>query len=172
MLKRWLSVPFLGIIALLPLPGLAETYGQVLGRMCPNSAEIKDLTSRISEAEGMQDSIRYQLHRDKARALFRCSKNSMNPYASDIATLFYASELEDSARTNGEEDERGHAAASAENELAASTRFDDIRKMAITFRDQIRKAADNSHNAIYGASASSPSPEVVPPEMPTDTPTP
>ena len=168
MLKRWLSVTFLGMIALLPLSVSAETYGQALERECPNGASIKVLDRRIDEADAMQDSIRYQLHFDEAREYFRCSKNVTDPYAADVATLLYANELEFSARTNGEEDERGHTAASAANELAASTRFDDIRKQAISIRDRVRKAADVSHNAIYGAPESSPSPAFVP----TDTPTP
>jgi hypothetical protein len=167
-LKRWLSVTFLGIIALLPLPGSAETYGHVLERMCQNGDKIKDLDRRISEADAMQDSIRYQLHHDEAREYFRCSTTATNPYDADIATLLYTTELESSARTNGEEDERGHTAASAANELAAATRFDDIRRRALITRDVLRKAADTAHNAIYGASAPSPSAALVP----TDTPTP
>jgi hypothetical protein len=147
----------------------AETHGQALERMCPNGASIKDFERRIHEADAMQDSIRYQLRYDEAREFFRCSKTVTNPYIVDSATFLYAIDLAQSARTNVEADERGHTAASAFNELAASTRFDDLRKLAIDLRDSTRKYADEAHNAIYGSSDPSSSPAT---EVPTDTPTP
>jgi hypothetical protein len=154
--KRWLSVACLGIIAILPLSVSAETYGQELQRMCYNGDKVKDLDRRISEADAMQDSIRYQLHYDQAREYFRCSKIVSNPYASDIATYLYAIELFESARTNREKDERDRTVEATANELAAVTRFDDIRKQALFLRDWA---------AIQMIVL--PSPKVVPTDIPT-----
>lgn len=148
-LRQLLAIAFMGMTVLLPLTGLAETYGEI-ARTCQNGDKIKDLDKRISKAAAMQDNVRYQFHFDEAREYFLCSKTAMNTYTADIATLLSWIELNESARTDGEEDERGHMAASAENKLAAATLFDDIREQALKFRDLIRKQADESHNAIYG----------------------
>ena len=166
-MRQLLAVTFTGMIAFLPISVSAETNGQALERMCPNGASIRDLNRRIGEADAMQDSIRYQLHYNIAREYFRCSKTIADPYLSDLATMNYSTDLWVSARTNEEEDERGHTAASAANELASATRFDNIRKIAISLRDMARKAANEAHNAIYGASEPSPSPAFVPDNTPT-----
>jgi hypothetical protein len=133
MIRLAIITPLLAISVLLPVVGLCESYAHSYIRMCPNGAQIARLQHQFDRADALLDDGRFTLAKKLASALYDCSTSLSDPYERDIAKYFsisyvaYSSFKRDSERI-----------ASQFNELAANTRFRDIRRMAIKARDQLR----------------------------------
>jgi hypothetical protein len=145
-----LSVAVVAGVAL-PRSASAETLLRFLEGACPNGSQILALQKRTDEADALEDGRRHADHRELARLYYRCSQAQGSPYMRDVATLFYALNLDASARTNGEAFDRGTMAADVCNDLAAATRFEDVRRMAIRNRNQFRRDAQAAYETIYGS---------------------
>lgn len=141
----------------------AESYGHFMGRACYNGKTLAELFNKADEATAMLDESRYQTYKELALQSYRCSANASDPYLHDVAAYFYSLYLYLSLRTNGDEDQNGPLVSSRLNDLAAATRFSDIRAMSLKLKKQVIAATKAAHTAIYGASEPSP---------PEDTPTP
>ena len=167
--------PFVAILAFAVVqaflwqPGVAvaETYRQYLERVCPNRVQIIGLRKKDDEAHAMMDNGRFDIERQLAREYYRCSTDINDQYGHDIALLFYGSSLYESLRTNGENDEQGPMVASRMNDLAAATKYADIRRLALKLKAWALKDAQDAHAAIYGSPtpaqpAYTPTPEETP----------
>jgi hypothetical protein len=100
------------------------------------------LEARANEADALRDDDRFEAHHELARAYFRCSKSIVdNPYLADSAMFSYALQLHLSAHGDDALD-RWRQTAQILSDLAAETRFADIRSRAIYVRDAMRRTAE------------------------------
>lgn len=133
-MRHVLSALLLSIIILLPSMANAETYEGLYERTCPNAPELKRLGHQYDRAHALLDDSRYAIAKKLAAGLYDCSTAVSDPYERDVAKYFslvftgVASFTRDAPNI-----------ASQFNELAASTPFRSIRKMAIQSRDDYRK---------------------------------
>ena len=152
----WSILPAILLFAI-PLRAYSETYEQFVERACSNGPRIISLHKRATEAQAMlEDSRSSQLSREEAREKYHCSQNASDPYLHDVALLLYADELLASLRTNGDFDNYATVIASTLNDLAAATRFPDVRERALKGKDVARASQKDAHNAIYGVEATQP----------------
>jgi len=136
MIRLAIATPLLAISVLLPIAGLCESYAESYIRMCPNGAQIGSLSRQLDRAEALLDDNRFSLAKKLAAALYDCSTRISDPYERDITRYFSLLYVAHSSYKKDAE-----SIALQFNELAANTRFRDIRRMAIKSRDALR--ADN-----------------------------
>lgn len=136
--------------ALAPLAALPETYGQDIARVCPNGSKIATMIRKIDEAVAMVDPSRFALWKQASLEIYRCSQASIDAYSRDIAKYFVGQYLYLSTKTNGQVMEVLPHVVYTMNELAASTKFADLRRMALKLKSDSNEAIAAAHDAVYG----------------------
>jgi hypothetical protein len=133
---------------------------QMMSRACP-SALAKETQGNRQMA--LDDPERYETFQQAAGLYYDCAQRLSDAHARDWAKFLYAYDLALSANTAETWLGRSLIAQSAANDLAASTRFPDVRKIAIEFREDVRKMYRQTYNELYGHY-----PDATPEPMPTD----
>ncbi len=125
---------------------LSPSATKYLQATCPNATELLAASRAADEAAAVNDPDEWQAHRESARQFFRCGETTKNPYSRDLAHLLYAGELSlvASTRPSPTLDDAHQAldmydrVVKVANDLAASTKYDNLRQKALALRDLIR----------------------------------
>jgi hypothetical protein len=102
--------------------------------MCPNGARVGELHHQYERAYALLDENRFSIAKKLAAALYDCSMAVRDPYEKDVARYFSLDYLALGSFSKGDSEQ----IAGQCNELAANTRFPDVRKMALKLRDDLR----------------------------------
>jgi len=164
-MKRLAAAIVATIVVANTSPASAESREGFLERVCPNGAALKILDRRVEEAWAMQDSDRNAISRDLSRALYRCSTRTPKPYAKDTAALLSGNFLLLASPRTREAPLFFAHVATLMNDLAASTRFSDVRlsaldtkRLALNAEKEMQAAIDSVDGATESPSPS-PTPE-------------
>lgn len=140
--KTWtvvLTVTF--VLTTFATPVYGETIAQMLAVACPGTGPMQRLASENDALQTPNSALLKTL----ARRYYECSQNlNVNPYARDWARLESYEALAGWAVapepyvTKDMMIARLAGVADQMNDLAAATRFDDVRGMAVTLRDAYR----------------------------------
>jgi len=126
-----------GFVLAMTGSGSAATVGEVMNQNCPDAKKAGAIETRASTEYNLAnfDSSR-SLYKESARIYLSCSKTTNNKYAHDWYLYFYASDLYLS--TVNRSDPALGIAELQQNELAAATPFDDVRRAALSSRDGMK----------------------------------
>lgn len=121
----------------------AQTRAEILARNCPAAYHEDKMQQR---AHDLAENEQYPLAKKAASLYYDCAQNLSDPYAHDLARLIYLELLSvsvpasDSSRLTDVLILVKYKA----NELAATTRFSDIRSIALNLRDSVASELGNS----------------------------
>jgi hypothetical protein len=132
----------------------------MMSHACPLALAKEVLGNRQM---ALDDPERYETFRQAAGLYYDCAQRPSDAHARDWARLLYAFNLALSAKTAETWLGRSLIAQNAANDLAASTRFPDVRKIAIEFRADVKRMYRQTYNELYGHY-----PDATPEPMPTD----
>lgn len=112
----------------------AETIGQILAHNCSAAYHVDQMEQR---AHSLADDDQYALAKKAAGLYYDCAQNASDPYVHDLARLNYLYLL---SVSDPSDDERHLVqmlvlVKDQANELAASSRYPDIRSQALKLRD-------------------------------------
>lgn len=163
---RRLLLPMLAALTFMtiPLGAGAETVAQLIHSGCPNGTRITDLEKQIAEAVAMVDASSYALEKKLALEYYRCSSVTTDPYVKDFATFFYADSLFQAERTNRDTVDTSPTLIYKLNELAASTKYSDVKKHTLVLKAQVKADLDKVNAYLHPPVPASDLPTVPPDE--------
>lgn len=135
----------------------AKSYIESMYHVCPDGAQIRIIGKQYLEASALGDEVTFALASKLARLFYECSQSGVDRYSSDIA-LLYITHLQATFRTSEQQIEKDYITLAAANDLAAATRFPDIRSRALKEREMIRKFYNDAYKALNPGSESTPPP--------------
>jgi hypothetical protein len=133
-----------------PVPANAETFADKFASDCPNGNRIVELQQQVSDAQKKAPDSRFALLGELSQEYFFCSIAVADPYVRDAAKYMTSSDLWLSARTNGDALKNDPGIISAMNELAAVTKFIDIRTVAEKLKSDVIADFAKANAAVYG----------------------
>ena len=150
-------------LAILARQADSETISHMMARSCPAAWAADVLAQREAAVDDRRE---YESFLQASGLYYDCAYRLRYPsYERDWAIYQYASRLMSSGETPEESVRRTWIAQMAANELAASTRFVDVRKKALVLREDAKRQYRLAYKSLYGNF-----PDATPEPMPTPEP--
>jgi YHS domain-containing protein len=134
-----------------PAPAYSETFNDKFAKDCPNGSRIATLQQQLSDVKTKDAEARLDLTGELSQEYYFCSISVADPFVRDAAKYLTSSDLWLSARTNGDSLKNDPVIITAMNELAAVTKFSEIRLVALKLRADVSADFAKVNAAVYGA---------------------
>jgi hypothetical protein len=138
----------LAIVAL-AIPVRAEQFDQLADEKCPNGAIVARLTKQIGVPHGVirSESLR-SLFRRRSAEFRRCAASTAIPFLHDGALVFSLRDASSGLETNGDVLREDPGIIAASKRLAATTRFANIRSVALSDAAQVQADLIRARKAV------------------------